>query len=141
MGLHNNSTMATCAEQMEEFPIGTRVMIPAYTRSVYVKDYSTNERNGEIIRHRHRYKDTPNAYVQFKVQFNGSSPAQGGTDDLYEYCDLTIPTPATWVCYLCKKEGNRYERCSNPEWCGVMNSKFTEPNPANEIPPSCRCDV
>jgi hypothetical protein len=133
--------MSMCAKQMAEFNIGTRVGIPAYAKKVYGDGYSTISRTGKIVGHRDRYPGTPNRYVQFKVQFDGSSPAPGDTDDLYEYRDLTTPMDDTWGCYLCKKEGNRYERCSNPKGCGVMNSKFTEPNPANEIPPSCRCDV
>jgi hypothetical protein len=43
----------------------------------------------------------------------------------------------SWNCYLCKREGNLYEQCSNPEFCGIINSKFM-PNPNGDgAPPSC----
>jgi hypothetical protein len=46
----------------------------------------------------------------------------------------------SWKCYRCHKTGNKYHRCSNPNFCGVTIDRFkTKKNPIEEITSSCSC--
>lgn len=44
----------------------------------------------------------------------------------------------TWNCYLCGTTSNKWDECSNPIWCGVVNNNYPQaPQGHVPIPHSC----